>query len=126
MNQVKFSRNIIAPCGMNCGICKAHLREKNRCPGCNDIGPSHPKTRVNCRLRLCEKRKGEFCRDCEEFPCDRLRRLDNRYRARYGISEIENLEYIGNHGIKKFIAAEVKKWIFDKGILCLHDKNYYK
>ena len=26
---------LIAPCGMNCGICVGHLREKNRCAGCN-------------------------------------------------------------------------------------------
>ena len=25
---------LIAPCGMNCGICYGYLREKNKCPGC--------------------------------------------------------------------------------------------
>jgi hypothetical protein len=28
---------LIAPCGMNCGVCMAYLREKNKCPGCRLI-----------------------------------------------------------------------------------------
>lgn len=30
----RINRNLIAPCGMNCGVCIAYLREKNRCQGC--------------------------------------------------------------------------------------------
>lgn len=126
MNKSNLNYNLIAPCGMNCGICKAHLRLNNPCHGCNFIEQNRPKTREHCRLRLCEKRKGKFCYYCTEFPCDRLKRLDNRYRTRYNMSEIDNLKYIRNNGIKKFMEAECRKWVFDKGILCVHDKKYYK
>ncbi len=121
-----ITQSLIAPCGMNCGICKAYLREKNPCHGCNDAGQNKPETRINCRLRVCNKRTGRFCCDCKEFPCDRLRHLDTRYRTRYGMSEIENLEYIRKNGIRKFVAAERKRWICEKGVFCVHDKNYYK
>jgi hypothetical protein len=41
------------------------------------------------------------------------------------MSEIENLLYIKTNGIKKFLERETRKWISDKGILCVHDRKYY-
>jgi hypothetical protein len=41
------------------------------------------------------------------------------------MSEIANLEFIRDNGIKKFLQQEKMKWVSDKGILCVHDKNYY-
>ncbi len=121
-----IAQDLIAPCGMNCGICKAYLREHNPCHGCNEAQKNKPKTRVNCRLRICDKRCRKFCCHCPEFPCDRLRHLDHRYRTKYGISQIENLEIIRDKGIRKFVAAERKKWKSEKGILCVHDKKHYR
>ncbi len=120
-----ISKGLIAPCGMNCAICKAYLREHNPCHGCREAEQNKPVTRANCRLRTCTKRIGNFC-DCAEFPCDRLKHLDHRYRTRYGISEIENLKFIHEHGIGRFLDSERQKWISGKGILCVHDKKYYR
>ena len=121
-----ITQNLIAPCGMNCAICKAHLREHNPCHGCSEAQKNKPKTRVYCRLRVCGKRTGKFCCDCPEFPCDRLKHLDHRYRTKYGMSEIENLEFIRKNGIREFVAAEHKRWLSEKGLFCVHDKQYYK
>jgi len=33
---------IIAPCGMNCGLCTGHLREKRPCGGCFKINNENP------------------------------------------------------------------------------------
>jgi hypothetical protein len=30
----RISKELIAPCGMNCAICKAYLRQRNPCNGC--------------------------------------------------------------------------------------------
>ncbi len=125
INKRKFRYKIIAPCRINCGVCKAHLRNNNPCPVCNFPQPDQPKTRRLCPIRLCNKRLEGFCYSCAEFPCDRLRRLDKRYRTRYGMSEIENLNYIRDHGIKLFIEEEHKRWVSKQGILCVHDKKYY-
>lgn len=38
--------SLIAPCGMNCSICMAYLREKNKCPGCRGNDIDKPITRV--------------------------------------------------------------------------------
>ena len=121
----KISRSLIAPCGMNCGICIAHLREKNPCSGCRNIGATGKKTRVLCRIRICVERKGLFCFNCETFPCKKLEHLDKRYRIKYGMSEIANLTFIKGNGINEFIKTERKKWQSSKGVLCVHDKQYY-
>lgn len=126
MSQSTFSEKLIAPCGMNCGICRMHLREKNPCPGCRFIDPKKPKTRQSCKIKLCKKRKGEFCCNCAEFPCDLLKRLDARYQKKYGMSEIENLKCIKEHGMKAFLANEEKKRVCPKGIVCVHDRKVYK
>ena len=126
MIPAKFEIKLIAPCGFNCGICKAHLRPHNPCHGCNYNGQEKPKTRSQCRLRLCRKRTGQFCCHCGDFPCALLKRLANRYRARYGMSEIENLVAIRDKGIRSFVKGENRKWISEKGILCVQDRKYYQ
>jgi hypothetical protein len=93
--------------------------------GCNFDQPNRPKTIELCALRLCDKRKGRFCHSCPDFPCGRLEHLDTRYRKRYGMSEIENLNYIKANGIKKFIERERKRWVSAKGVFCVHDKTHY-
>ena len=120
-----ISEDLIAPCGMNCALCKAHLRTRNPCHGCRDAEKNRPETRLNCRLRVCGQRTGDFCYECTEFPCDRLRRLDLRYRKRYGMSEIDNLLFIRDKGITEFIKSERNRWQSSKGIFCVHKKKYY-
>lgn len=105
---------LIAPCGMNCGICIGHLREKNRCGGCFRKDDDHkPKTCRSCNIANCErlhKTESGFCYECERFPCSRLKRLDKRYRSRYGMSMVENLAFIKNEGLEKFIQNEKIRW----------------
>jgi len=120
-----INRNLIAPCGMNCGVCIAHLREKNRCQGCREAEKNKPKPRVFCKIRICMERKGNYCSDCSKFPCKRLKSLDKRYRTKYDMSEIENLELILCKGINSFVEGERKRWQSSKGLLCVHNKKYY-
>ncbi|MFA5197156.1 MAG: DUF3795 domain-containing protein [Patescibacteria group bacterium] len=121
----KINKSLIASCGMNCGVCVAHLREKNPCPGCREVTADSPKTIFSCQIRICTERKKKYCLDCNKFPCEKLRHLDKRYREKYGMSEIENLEYIRDHGINKFIKNERQRWQSSKGIHCVHNKKYY-
>ncbi|MFI5222263.1 MAG: DUF3795 domain-containing protein [Bacteroidia bacterium] len=120
-----INRNLIASCGMNCGICIAHLKKNNSCPGCREITSDCPKTRLSCQIRTCPERNGKYCFECTQFPCDKLERLDKRYRAKYGMSEIENLIFIRDNGINAFMKSERSKWQSAKGTLCVHDKKYY-
>ncbi len=105
--------SLIAACGMNCGICYAYLREKNKCPGCRLFDAQEPVSIVWCKIRNCElikKGKVKFCFECDSFACKRLKQLDKRYRTKYNMSEIDNLEYIRKNGIRKFVENEKIRW----------------
>lgn len=117
---------LIAPCGMNCGICIAHLRDKNKCLGCREIDENKPNGCKKCTIKSCQILKNNkmiFCSDkCEKFPCTRLKNLDKRYETKYKMSMLENLENIKKLGIKKFVKSEQKRWKCPKcgELLCVH------
>jgi len=104
---------LIAPCGMNCTLCYAYQRIKNNCPGCRIDDECKSFSCVNCKIKNCASFRDEnksFCYECESFPCKRLKQLDKRYRTKYNMRMIENLEYIKKNGLKKFIINENKRW----------------
>ena len=122
--------SLMAPCGMNCGICMGYLRDENRCPGCNSLGILRTSC-SNCIIRNCEqlkKNNSRFCFDCEKYPCRRLRQLDNRYRTKYSMSMIENLNNIKRTGIRDFIRKEKVRWACPKcgGVICVHRSSCSK
>jgi ribosomal protein L37AE/L43A len=51
-----------------------------------------------------------------------LKQLDKRYRTRYGMSMIDNLNMINEFGIRHFIHNEKDKWICPKcgELICVH------
>lgn len=118
---------LIAPCGMNCGICMAYLREKNKCTSCRGSDENKPITRAKCKIKTCGKLDSKFCYDCEDFPCDRLVHLDNRYRNKYGMSMIENLASIQKDGISQFLKKEEERWKCPAcgGVICVHNRMCY-
>jgi hypothetical protein len=121
-------RELIAPCGMNCGICMAYLREKNKCPGCREIDINKPVTRAKCKIKNCatfQEAKSKYCFECDNFPCGNLKHLDKRYRTRYHMSMIENLENIRELGIRRFVGNEKVRWACSEcgGTICVH-KGY--
>jgi hypothetical protein len=109
--------DLIAPCGMNCRLCWGYVRERNACPGCLRScaeASQKSKCRDSCRIRNCEhlaKSGRKHCSDrCGHFPCRRLTQLDRRYRARYGMSMLDNLRMIEDLGIRRFIRSQKDKW----------------
>lgn len=118
-------KELIAPCGMNCGLCVAYLREENKCPGCFTGRKVNGKP-IKCNRRSCTKREGSFCFSCPEFPCKSIQALDKRYREKHGMSEIENLEMIRDKGMEFFLKNEEKRWVNKDGVYCVHNKQRYK
>lgn len=121
-------KNLIAPCGMNCGICLGYLRVKNKCAGCRGDEHLLPQYCKSCIIKNCEllkKTSSGFCFECEKYPCRRLKQLDKRYRTRYGMSMIENLLYISNYGTDAFVEKENLKWTCPEcgAMLCVHRKQ---
>ncbi|MDD5339397.1 MAG: DUF3795 domain-containing protein [Dehalococcoidales bacterium] len=109
---------LIAPCGMNCGVCGNYLAMKNDlkkngvyksyCPGCRPRGKNCAFMKKNCEL--VGEGKVQFCFECPDFPCLRLKHLDKRYSTKYHMSMIENLNFIKENGMEKFLEKETKKW----------------
>ena len=117
--------SLIAPCGMNCGICMAYLRESSKCVGCRGTDTNKPVTRTRCKIKTCEvfrKGKARFCFECTSFPCGNLKHLDKRYPNKYHMSMIENLEHIRDFGIRKFLKNEELRWTCTQcaGTICVH------
>lgn len=123
-----MNKKLIAWCGMNCGICYAYLREKNRCPGCRYLNKNMPISIANCKIRNCKYIKNKevkFCFECNDFPCKPLLNLDKRYRTKYQMSEIENLKIIKDQGLEKFLKWQELKYKCKQcgGIICVHKKK---
>jgi hypothetical protein len=124
-NTNSISEIQIAPCGMNCNLCRAYVRDKKACPGCRGDDDFKSKSCIACHIKNCEKLNSgriKFCFECDGFPCARLNHLDKRYRTNYGMSMIENLTAVKNSGIKRFIENEVKRWACPEcgRLLCVH------
>ncbi len=117
---------LIAPCGMDCGICVGYLRDKNKCPGCKEMDAYESSYGRKCIIRSCQtlrNNKMKFCSDrCEKYPCRRLKDLDKRYRTKYGMSMLENLEDIKKLGVRQFVKNEKIRWKCRKcgSVICVH------
>jgi hypothetical protein len=111
-------RGMIAPCGMNCGLCIGHLRKRNPCSGCLAISDTNkPEGCRSCKVVNCEhlaRTQSGFCYDCQKYPCQRLKTLDKRYTTKYGMSMFDNLDFIKTQGLEEFLKSEEKKWMCPK------------
>ena len=120
--------HLIAPCGMNCGLCSGHLRQKNQCPGCNVQGEARPVYCQKCIIANCEqlqKSEVKFCYTCSIYPCTRLKNLDKRHRTNDGMSMLDNLESIKTSGLETFLQTEKQRWKCTScgAQLCVHKKT---
>jgi hypothetical protein len=129
-----FTSDLIAPCGMNCGICRAYnayihdvptKRGKvTHCKGCL------PRAK-NCYIkRGCPKLRRheiESCSQCTTIPCPKLAHLDKRYRERYDMSMVENLKELKDRGMDEFLKSQAAKYLCPScgGVVCVHDKKCY-
>jgi uncharacterized OB-fold protein len=57
-----------------------------------------------------------------------VKHMDKRYRTRYNMSVIENLENIQRLGIRKFVANEKIRWACPNcgGMICVHRQYCYR
>lgn len=121
-------KTLIAPCGMNCGICLGYQRTKNHCSGCRGDENTLSQYCRRCIIKNCDllkKTASGFCFECEKYPCRRLKQLDKRYRTRYGMSMIQNLNFISASGLDAFVENENIRWTCPVcgSTLCLHRRQ---
>lgn len=126
-----MKEDLIAPCGMDCSLCIAYQFKKNDlnkqgfhksyCSGCIPRGKNCTYMKDWCEL--LGKGKIRFCFDCKDYPCNRLKALDKRYRTKYHMSMIKNLNYIKEYGAESFLKKEEVKWRCPAcgGTICWHN-----
>jgi rubrerythrin len=61
------------------------------------------------------------------MPCKQLSKLDELYRARYGMSMIENLKMIRDKGMDEFLKSQAEKYRCAScgDIISVHDGKCY-
>jgi len=121
----QLTTELIAPCGINCSVCLAFLRDRNKCYGCRSDDLSKAKHCSVCKIKNCEHLSAidsMFCFDCPVYPCLRMKQLDKRYRTKYNMSNLYNLQLIKELGIKEFFRLEQIKWKCKEcgGTICVH------
>ncbi len=130
----KLNAELVAPCGMNCGLCSAYLAFSRgldkksgitHCKGCRPRGKMCAFVKKRCEK--VGKNQVEFCFECGEFPCEFITKLDKRYQKNYDYSFIENLKYIKEHGMEAFLESEYKKYKCQNcgDIKCIHNGKCY-
>lgn len=126
-----MEENLIAPCGMNCGVCVNYMAmkhdlkrkgfERSYCPGCLPRGKNC--TFMGERCGLLGKGLVRFCYQCPDFPCRRLKALDKRYRTKYHLSMLANLVFMKEQGMESFLKKEEATWRCPEcgGTICCHN-----
>lgn len=109
---------LVAPCGMNCAICSAYLALKHdvrakgvkmiRCLGCRPRNKNCAWLKKQCPQLASDEIS--FCYECNTFPCKRLIAIDERYRTHFRMSMIDNLKFVKEHGMEKFLKQQEKVW----------------
>jgi hypothetical protein len=123
---------LVAPCGIDCGICELYVckdnpqlqnmlvgkgipKEKLPCPGCMAIKGACPVIGVACETYLCAAaRNAEYCFSCKDFPCSKLHPAAHRAEILPHNLKIFNLCTIRRIGLEAFIekSIEIKKRYF--------------
>jgi hypothetical protein len=106
----------IGVCGLDCGLCpRYYTKGPSICPGCGgpDFLNKHP---ICSFITCCVKKKNlEVCGQCPDFPCSKFK-TEKEYQQMEESSSypsnkvvLQNLNFIKEHGIKKFIDRQKKR-----------------
>jgi hypothetical protein len=134
MNRGEFTPDLIAPCGMNCGICKAYLaysrgvpKQKGKVTHCVGCLPRNKNCFIKRGCKKLAKNEVRFCFECEAMPCENLNHLDRRYRKRYDMSMVENLRELKERGVEEFLRIQREKYKCPEcgDVVSVHDGKCY-
>lgn len=130
---MEMKEELIAVCGMNCRICVGYFgytmsgkKRKHTCPGCRISDKICAFVKKRCKKTL--KKEVNYCFECKDFPCEILEKLDKNYRKKYNMSTIENLSFIKQYGIEKFLKSQEEKYRCNEcgAVVCVHTDGCYE
>ncbi|MHA1191549.1 MAG: DUF3795 domain-containing protein [Promethearchaeota archaeon] len=130
-----IENNLAAPCGIYCGACRQYLLSKKGlleergykqgCKGCRIRNKNCAFIRRDCPA--LKKGELEFCYECENFPCQKLQKIDSHYQEKYSVNMIGNLKRLEEVGVEKWLQEQEKLYTCPKcgGEICVHDAECY-
>ena len=132
--QTKERQNLVAPCGIDCGICELHAckdnpqlynylistgipKDKLPCAGCRSIEGNCPVINSKCETYICSlDKKVNFCYECSDFPCSKLNPAADRADILPHNTKVFNLCTIKRIGVEEFtIESAIIKQKYYKG-----------
>lgn len=117
---------LVAPCGIDCGVCELYLARYNTelmdhliasgfsedvlpCDGCRVNRGKCPILPFNCATYECADEKGvAYCSECSEFPCHKLMPCIDKAEKLQHNMKTYNLALIKKNGVKAFIQQSIK------------------
>lgn len=112
-------------CGLYCGACSVFIANKKgiveerakewemnpedlKCHGCKtEITAVYCK---DCDIRQCaENNNIEFCFECGDYPCNRLREFRNDEWPHHSVV-LQNLETIQKKGVQEWVKEQEIRW----------------
>jgi len=134
MSQRPIDAELVAPCGMNCALCRGYISFTHGVPWvrgkvtyCAGCVPRAKNCYIKRNCRKLSKHEIQSCSECDEMPCKNLAHLDLRYRERYGMSMVENLKMLKAMGMDEFLKAQAERFRCPScgGVVCVHDGKCY-
>jgi hypothetical protein len=113
----KFTIDLLAPCGLFCGVCPQFLKTPKKCGGCNSKQGFSKYERKMCGImKCCNGLHIERCNECEIFEmCERLASFtswDSFISHAVAIENLKKLNQIGNKGFEIHIEQQTKDGMY--------------
>ncbi len=130
----KFTAELVAPCGMNCAICRGYIaythgipRVRGKITYCAGCVPRAKNCYIKRNCKKLTKHEIQSCSECDTIPCEKLAHLDKRYRERYGMSMVENLKFLKEKGMDEFLKSQAEKYTCPScgDVICVHDAKCF-
>ena len=127
--------NLAAPCGIYCGACRQYLLwkkdlleergYKQGCKGCRIRNKNCAFIRRDCPT--LRKKEIDFCYECDQFPCQKLQKIDIHYQEKYSVNMVKTLKRIEEIGVEKWLQEQEELYTCPEcgGEICVHDAECY-
>ena len=125
---------LVAPCGMNCNICKWYLafsrgvpKERGKVSHCVGCRPRAKNCYIKRGCRILSKNQIQFCHECSDMPCKSLSHLEKRYNEHYETSLLGNLHELKEKGMEQFLKEQETRFKCPNcgDVVSVHDRKCY-
>lgn len=107
-----YEIDLLAPCGLFCGICPKYLEDDQKCGGCcSGEGFAKFEHKMCGILKCLEEKNLERCSECEELDeCKRLEsfcKWDSFISHKICISNCQKHRELGDQGFLEWIKSKI-------------------